>query len=912
MIHTSPPLSPYSIAALPSGVQDGIPFSPPSPSSTFSISAPSSKPGAPRPFYWSFSSFFFRESDVLQHRSSSYPRVFVLLTSSSFVFALVLSVSIRLSCNPDVLVASRMLGRRMTGSVVWLRFILQSMRLLLPFPHVFAALLYSYALEFNKRRRNSEERDGQPPSRYQPQPNIDLTRAAGWKQLGVEGWTDGKEAAVRVWRYFSHPWTTSSPAARLAVSELSEALREADQADSSSSGHCRASSCVLSVVDFVCFRLFLCPFYFLRWYVTPLSFRSVFYRLLLRSVVFSACYGWPINIDRAYGVQFYLDRLPDWLQRQGLDVDIAMGLSNGWPQFFVFQEAFFKCVDLLLLVVWCRPSKVKRRGAFDLQNNGWLQHLVPAEEAEQGEDEVDEQQQQQQQSLGAQKARAEAEECCEVRSDDSASVPSSASPSLLARAVAWLQRALTRRPSLLWLWVAFYASAVLLPALYELWVTLEWSRTITYAYWTWFGAYHKLILFSSLFPFLFIEHCIHVRGPEHARAFPESAIPWFQQCDTPHHGPSHGEQASPPHGEHAHAALPTCSCLLTRLLVLGVVASWYFNDMSSVLMNDYGGVMKDTSMWSYYDLTWRVLSFYCTVMAWKLAVRWVALGALPGATSVVPVFAIQLVEDVWSFLFFTSCAPFSPAFFFVCALHSVKTLGRDLNVPFHVACLLADRVNRLAVRRGGKVASSLPVSCMPAPGWRMTRKRNMMRHQNFLAFTCAKLIVLACFLADLLPASMGSYGVSTKLSQMERAGKIVAIVWVVAQQALIHWFTLRFVTWLTTKEREAATEQQQSAHHSTVEHDKSDQAGSIRVEKDDEKEFDFLAASQPVPITSPTGPRRRRALLSLSEFVDVHWRFHFVFFAVSVCRVVFDTTRFATAASHMPVEMYKDYRCIAT
>ena len=228
----------------------------------------------------------------------------------------------------------------------------------------------------------------------------------------------------------------------------------------------------------------------------------------------------------------------------------------------------------------------------------------------------------------------------------------------------------------------------------------------------------------------------------------------------------------------------------------------------------------------------------------------------------------------------------------------------------------ADRLNRAAARRWGTsaLASRLPVTCMPAPGWRLTQKRNTLRHQNFFAFTCAKLIVVACFVADLLPSSIGSYGVSPTLTQMERVGKLVAILWVLVQQALSHWMVLTIITWLTQREVEAATEKEQEIIRAEGAAHADNTSSVTTMVMDEEKQLDSGVA-RPIPLTSPTAPvtpRPRCTLPSLPASVDDYWRVHFLFFAVSVCRVAFETTRYAAAAAHRPISAYPDNYCIST
>ena len=924
MTHTPSEPGPYSVKALPPH-----PFQVDSPASGSGSSSAFSFKGAtrpPHPLYYSFSSFFFRRGDVLQHSSSSYSRVFLLLTSTSFVFAIACAISIRLSCDPAVLVASGTIGRRWTGIAVWPRFIVQSLRVLSPVHHAFAALLYSYALAF--RRRTGSERDGQLASRHQSAATIDFSTLSGCQQFAVEVGRDTKDAAERLWQYFFQPTSTPSAAATRPVNGLSESLLDAapshDVSAMSVVVRSRLTSAVVSVLYF-CRRLLASPFYFLRWYLTPLSFRSVYYRLTVRALITAALHSVPVNIERAYGAHVYFDRIGYWLYELGLRADIAGGIIDGWVSFFLYHQTLVQWLDLLLLVVWCRASKVEvkpeeitirgKQQRIRRQLSGLVDIGEADEEEAEAEEELNEQQQdnnhssQQQQQLEEEPAGdAEAKE--EVQAaDDPARV------SLSSRLQSWFWSAVERRPSILWMWAAFYLSALLLPALFNMLVTVEWSGALTSKYYYWFDSRHKFVLYASLFPCLVIEHCLHVRGAEHARAWPESTTSWFKQSHAAEHSHSHSDSDSDSidqsrQHDPCHACRPMCSCHLVRLFVLAVVASWCFNDMLAMLMNQYGAVTGDTSVWSYYDITWRVMYFYATTMMWKLAVRWVALGALPGVTSVVPVFAIQLVEDVWSFLFFTSCEPFSGAFFIVCGLHFVKTLGRDLNAPFWAACFVADRLNRY-VKRSDTVSSS-PISCMPSPGWRVTRKRSMMRHQNFLAFTCAKLIVLACFVADLLPGSMGSYGVSPKLSQAQRVGKIVAIAFVVTQQALSHWTVLQLIAWLSKREREAATAaKEQDASTQQPKTTVAIQGRVITVLVDEEKDFD-TRLPRPLAMSSPITPKRRRALHTLSQFVDVHWRYHFLFFAVSVCRVALETTRFATAAAHMPAAAYPDNKCIST
>ena len=841
---------------------------------------------------------------MLQHSSSSYARVFVLLTVCSFVFASLLSITIRLSCSPTVPVKSGTIGTRFTGIAVWPRFVVQALRALLPAYHAFAAILYSYALVFKRRTR--VELDEQPPSCHQCQTTIDFSSASGWKQFVLEVGRDARDAAVRVCKHFKQPAYTGRS---VEDSELSAPLH--DSSETAAVVHSRLTTFLLSIANFIrC--LVVSPFYFSRWFVTPLSFRSIFYRLALRTFLIAAVYGLPLTIERAYGPQAYYDRIGEWLGELGLDDALAKGVSTGWPSFFLIQEALLKWIDLLLLAVWCRASKVNVRQeelSIGSRRRRLRQQVNQVNEADEESDNVEQTEQPQHDTPGADEISEEPH----VSEDDS-------SMSLSARVQSHLKSVLARCPSVLWLWMTFYLTALLLPALYNLYITLEWNRIFTRAYWAWFDPQHKFILYATLLPTLFIEHCLHVRGPEHAKAFPESTIPWYQQSQPSEHDCSHSHSDECVHDCCPRGARPMCSCLLVRLFVLAMVASWAFNDMLGVLRNEYGAVNGDTAQWSYFDIGWRVVSFYATVMMWKLIVRWVALGPLQGAASIVPVFAIQLVEDVWSFLFFTSCDPFSPAFLFVCGLHFIKTLGRDLNVPYWTACFLADRLNKLAVRQWGSiVAGRLPLSCMPSPGWRLTRNRSLMRHQNFLSFTCAKLIVLACFVADLLPSSIGSYGVTPELSQEQRGWKIMAIVWVVTQQALSHWTVLRLITWLSNREREVASAKQVNTDSSDINDAATAHGSSISssslvtvLREEEEKTNTDSRLARPVPMTSPTIRDRHQALLTLSELVDVHWRYHFLFFAVSVFRVSFETTRYAAAAAHMPPAAFPDMRCIST
>ena len=573
-------------------------------------------------------------------------------------------------------VGPEQVGQRWTGITAWPRFIIQSLRVVSPIYHAFAALLYSYALVFNSRG------DEQLPSSHQSAAAIDFSSWEGWKRFVVEAARDSRDAAVQLYAHLSPPLAAATPT----VDGLSDSLLDSDHPNhllhtakaDSSSGRSRLTSVLLSFT-YVLRSLVACPFYFLRWYFTPVSFRSVFYRLTVRALIMAALYGMPLNIERAFGPQAYFDRIGQWLEQMGVRQDIVAGVNRGWVSFFLFREAYQRWVELLLLAVWCRPSKVRAREAeLRTRSKEWRQQPGAMDNTGGVNDEQEPQQQQQ-------AVEAEA-------TNTSADVPDDAPPPLFVRSQSWLRSSLQRRPSVLWLWVIFYVPAILLPALFNVFITLEWSRTWTYQYYSWFEPRHKTVLYASLFPVLFIEHCLHVRGEEHARAFPESTVPWYQQSRPLEHSHQQSDAGGRAHGggpcASGSASRLMCSCHLVRLFVLAVVASWCFNDMLAMLMTDYGAVSgEDSSIWLYYDITWRVVSFYATVMMWKLAVRWAALSALPGVTSVVPVFAIQLMEDVWSFLFFTSCSPFSPAFFLVCTLHFIKTLGRDLNVPFWLSCV---------------------------------------------------------------------------------------------------------------------------------------------------------------------------------------------------------------------------------
>ena len=352
-----------------------------------------------------------------------------------------------------------------------------------------------------------------------------------------------------------------------------------------------------------------------------------------------------------------------------------------------------------------------------------------------------------------------------------------------------------------------------------------------------------------------------------------------------------------------HAFTPAgCSCRLPYLLLLCCLLSMdaivflILAPLSDVIREQY---FSTSATWLHRVGT--IALFYSLMLLWQGMVRYVAMVALPRGSSVAVLFPIQLVEDVWADLIFSSFTPFSPLFFLLAALHACKTLVRDLDLLTSVLVVIPLlRIPRSPPSPLSPPSSpSSPSSPSPYPSpspsppltlrsllratshWRWTFPRRVLRHQNLLTEVVAKVIVVGCFAADSVDGSIGPplmlidptlpfFGLYWEKQQRERLMIIAGLLFLVLQQCGVHVLTMKTLDWVDG-DREVDEEEEEQVEGTAG---GGEDGGVGEVEKIGKGGV------------RGGGGGGGGGVSGDEWWLDRHWRFHFLFFACCVLRLL--------------------------
>ena len=922
--------------------------------------------------------------------STSFVRVLVLLSCLGGACAFVFCVCIRWSCYKNgVLPAQPWMGQLYTGEYPAPRFVFMLLYNFIPRQHVFAAFVLCWAFSFRKSGREEEEDEVEA---------FDFTRLVEWKRFLRTVALDICAGCERVIVHFKRPTTSASPSTSTAPPSsvadqpgLSQSLLDNDALSSPVSAplsvanaatptataldgvekESLAMGALLSCLYFMG-SLFVAPLCVLRWYCTPRHRRELFYRLFLWNAAFTLVERVPLLLTIAFGAPTFdlagvIGPVMRWV---GYTESGLATVINGVPRSYIISR-LIPCAEFLFLVVVFRPSRIDKR-----------ERAVPPrrdQEAEQGaggDSGLEEGDVERRYSSSAVEpiafdvAPSDLDQDADAPADTDPTSPASTGPHddaesptsasyyddeedvaysprrIRATLVHWLRRMSNaeQRPSLLWVWLAVYLGIEFGHSALLWWVTIDVSEAVVSTSLEQFSQSRLVFFFATLGPMLLLEQWWHCTSTEHRLAFArrrehESGAGWAHDL---HHSSLTGRP---------------CSCHWWRVAVVAWTLSFGFLMFNNELGAAFGRVKgkPDDALLAY---TWLVVKFFLFMSLWKIAVMWSASYALPAGGVVAAVFPIQLLEDTWSYIFFTSFAPFSWLFWTLCVVHFVKTLLRDLNVPYLVVNVAVRRLYRLLRPHAPRVArSSADVDVLGLPrGWQTTYDRRLLRHQNFLTFVCAKVIVLSVFAADMLPeywAGLSSYVITTYITEIDRAFRVVALLWLIGQQVASHGLTLlilqRYEAWQnngaarddkqqqgdkdadlpavelyaapTTPTADSAAQSRQ--WDEAKEEVKEEPAGkdlvdeskaSLHVDPDaDPASPTAMPASFAEPRLSLSSPRSSATIVlalrpadaggaggtgSVASMLDVNWRSRVLFFSLAVLRVSVDCVTQAALNKH--------------
>ena len=902
--------------------------------------------------------------------SSSYSRILLILLVFSFLTSFLYVLVTRLSCSPTTATAPFPTHAQLiTGDHPHLRFIVYTLYFYIPKTQAFAAFILCWAFALKPQRSTSRR-----PSRAEGGANgegaaddeecseegeeveedgdgsnwLDLTRLSGWTRLFRLMRADAKGGARRIGQHFAlpPPPSSSSPTSSPSISpyptsHLSESLLNDPEAPlpphplklhlkSSSSTSSPSSSSpspstsmpayLLTCLLHLTRALLVSPFLFLRWFASPFTPRAIFYRLFLWNFAYITLKTLPVQILVVYGIPDYglppmVQPLMTWLGFNTRFVSaVALGgVSESVHRFFQYLFPF------VLVLLYFRPSRLQRPH-------------------EGGHDKPDISKPEPQDSPSSPSSVATDSPCSTLTSSPVGSLPDSPadglpspSPSGKARRRVLplppqLRALLARRPSVLGVWFVAFMLLEAAATLWQGWVMVDWTGSQLYEWRLWLNTNRPIIWFCSLVPALIVEELLHCRSAEHRHAFPAPS-----KLRSPR-----GGELSTPFPSHA------CSCYWWRVVMLALLVSWGFYTFTILLGGEYGRVKGDPAD-QFFASTWLVLRFYLFMGLWKACAMWLALYALPAGSSVACIFPIQLTEDVWSCIFFTSFTPWSYLFWLLCVVHFVKTLLRDLNVPFFLLSTASHQLQQFFSISRRNQPRSLP---QLSPGWRGSYDRRVLRHQNFLTFVCAKIIVLASLVVDLLPESIGSYGLTPLIGETDRLWRVLALCWLIGQQLANHALVLALLKWLETVERRKAEEQEGEAASVAAAVVVAPASPRSELAAGQQAEPSPCAVSSPSagaqweekvqaecshpspelhittdlpPSASPTSPftpsssfpsfeRHHPGVVAL---LDANWRSHFLFFLLCILRISFETLNSGMGpAHHTTTQSMPDARCV--
>ena len=383
------------------------------------------------------------------------------------------------------------------------------------------------------------------------------------------------------------------------------------------------------------------------------------------------------------------------------------------------------------------------------------------------------------------------------------------------------------------------------------------------------------------------------------------------------------------HQQHAFTA-EGCDCRTPYLLLLCALISldsiYYFviTPFSSIISQSY--LALDSSL---HQRALTVLTFYGLMLIWQLIVRYVAMHALPRGSSLAVLFPLQLIEDVWADLIFTSFTPFSWSFFVISFLHVSKTFIRDFD-------LLPSILLYLPTLFASTSSASVRACLTQSNSWRLAFPRRVLRHQNLVTELCAKVVVVAVLCGDmvgegvlgppmmLIDPTVPFNGVYWDEQKRQRGMIVAALVFLMFQQCVVHAVVLRLLGRIDgmAQEDKMQAEKDETAADDCAETQPAEESflsmeeaaeeaphDSCDVERaecdpldfalpsscDDECHVPYQSADNTHSPSYSTPPLLRSTTSTPPSppypsdgiiWLDRHWRFHFLFFMCCIVRLI--------------------------